>query len=185
MRRHKALARIFLFLSIVDFTFAGDAQIPMMDEMPVDLVTGADDVTVASETGHTQSGVLPKLLGRPSMSTAGNLHSRQDVIPAQSFNHLEDPESKKFFNKELIRRMKEYLVLGAVAGLFTGVANGIQKQIAGTVSPGATTVGRSVEPLDEYPQDQEDLVSRSLSNMKDEDLQMLSIISRGMLNNLD
>lgn len=44
------------------------------------------------------------------------------------------------------------------------------------------TVGRSVEPLeDEYPQDQEDLVSR----LSDKDLQMLSIVSRRMLNSLD
>ena len=47
------------------------------------------------------------------------------------------------------------------------------------------TVGRSVEPLIDDSQDQEDLVSRSLSNMKDEDLQKLSIFSRRMLNNLD
>ena len=214
MRRHKAIARIILFLSIVDFTFAGVAQTPMMDEMPVDLVTGAEDMTEASERGHTQSEVLPELLGRPSMSTAGNLHSRFDLIPAQSFNYPADRESRKFFNQELNRKLKEYLILGTIAGIFTGVANGMQKQILGTVSPGAyvftsppspscqhlndvghkpiltmiylsSTVGRSVEPLDEYPQDQEDLVSRSLSNMKDEDLQMLSIISRRMLNNLD
>jgi hypothetical protein len=43
------------------------------------------------------------------------------------------------------------------------------------------TVGRSFEPLNEHRQDQEDLVSRSLSNMGDEDLRMLSIISRRML----
>jgi hypothetical protein len=49
----------------------------------------------------------------------------------------------------------------------------------------SSTIGRSVEPLIEHPQDQEDLVSRSLSNMRDEDLQMLSIISRRTLKNLD
>jgi hypothetical protein len=48
-----------------------------------------------------------------------------------------------------------------------------------------STVGRAVEPLNEHLQDQEDLMSRSLSDMGDEDLQMLSIISRRMLNNLD
>jgi hypothetical protein len=47
------------------------------------------------------------------------------------------------------------------------------------------TVGRSVEPLIEHLQDQEDLVSRSLSNIGDEHLQMLSITSRRMLNGLD
>ncbi len=214
MRRHKAVARIFLFLSIVNFTFAGVAQTPTMDETPVDLVTGAEDVTEALEREHTQSGVLPELLGRPS--TAGHLQSRFDLIPAQSFNYPADRENNKFFNKELTRKMKEYLVLGAIAGIFTGVANGMQKEILGTVSPGAyvflpllpapsscqhlngvghkriltmvflsSTVGRSVEPLIEHPQDQEDLVSRSLSNMRDEDLQMMSIISRRMLNSLD
>jgi len=140
MRRHKAVARIFLFLSIVNFTFAGVApqQTPTMHEMRVDLVTGAEDVT---EAPHTQSGeLLPELLGiRPS--TAGHLQSRIDLIPAASFNHgsidLSDPESTKFFNKELNRKLKEYLILGTIAGVVTGVANGIQKQILGTVSPGA------------------------------------------------
>jgi hypothetical protein len=33
--------------------------------------------------------------------------------------------------------MKDYAVLGVVAGSFTGIANGIQKEILGSVSPGA------------------------------------------------
>ena len=141
MRRHKAVARIFLLLSIVNLTFAGAAKTPTMHETHVDLVTGVDDVTEASEREHTQSRVLPELLGRPS--TAAHLQSRFDLIPARSFNteslsiDSEDPEGKKFFNEELIRKMKEYLVLGTIAGIFTGVANGIQKEILGTVSPGA------------------------------------------------
>ena len=47
------------------------------------------------------------------------------------------------------------------------------------------TIGRAVEPLDELPQDQEDPVSHLLSNMTDEDLKTLSVISRRMLNSLD
>jgi hypothetical protein len=49
------------------------------------------------------------------------------------------------------------------------------------------TIGRRAnEPSDEHevPQDHEDLVSRSLSNMRDEDLQMMSIVSRRMLSSL-
>jgi len=136
MRRHKAVAGIFLFLSIVNFTFAGLAQAPAMHETSVDLVTGVEDVTEASERGYTQSEELPDWLGRPS--TAGHLDSR-DIIGPTSFNNRPgDPaEDGKFFNKELTRKMKEYLVLGAIAGVFTGIANGIQKQIFGTVSPGA------------------------------------------------
>jgi len=132
MRQHKAVARIILFLSIVKFTFAGVAQTPTVQEVCVDLVTGAE------ERGHTQSE-LPEWLGRPS--TAGHLHSRFDIISSQSFNHgstvPDDPEKAKFFNKELNRRMKEYFVLGAISGVFVGLAQGIQKQISGTVSPGA------------------------------------------------
>jgi hypothetical protein len=140
MRRHEALARIFLLLSIINFTFAGVARTPTMHEMRVDLVTGAEDVTEASERGHTQSEELPELLSRPS--TAGHLHSRLDPIP-----DAEDPETKKFFNKELNRRMKEYLVLGLVAGVFVGISNGVQKEIFGTESPGAYVFTSPPSPL--------------------------------------
>ena len=139
MRHHAAVARIFLFLSIVNFTLAGAAQTPTMHEMRVDLVAVAEDVAEASDTGHTQLEELPERSGRPS--TAGHLHSRFDMAAAaQSFNERadpEDPEKTKFFNKELTRRMKEYFVLGTVAGIFMGITNGIQKQIMGTLSPGA------------------------------------------------
>ena len=128
MRWHKVVARIFLFLSIVNFTSASVALTPTMHEMRVDSVTAAEDVTEASERGHTQSEELPEWLGRPS--TVGHLHSRLDPED-------EDPEKNKFFNKELIRRMKEYFVLGAVSGVFMGIANGMQREIYGTVSPGA------------------------------------------------
>jgi hypothetical protein len=80
--------------------------------------------------------VVAEWLGRPS--TAEHLHSRFDMVSAQSFNEgslsadPEDPENKSFFNKELTRKMKEYLVLGAIAGVFTGVADGMQKEILGT-----------------------------------------------------
>jgi hypothetical protein len=130
MRQHKVVARIFLFLSIANFTFAGVANTPTMHEMRVDLVTPAEDVTEASERGHTQSEELPEWLGRPS--TAGHLHSRLDP-PAQAV----DPDENKFFSKELIRKMKEYFILGSIAGTFIGVGNAIQKEDFGTVSPGA------------------------------------------------
>jgi len=103
-------------------------------------VTGAEDVTKASERRHTQSGDLPELLGRPS--TAWHLQLRFNIIPAhcQSFNtgslssDPDNPEGRKLFYKERTRE-KEYLVLGAIAGVFTGVANGMQKEFLGTVSP--------------------------------------------------
>jgi hypothetical protein len=121
---------MFLFLSIVNFAFAGVARTRTMHETRVNLATGAEDVTEASERGHTQSEELREWLGRPS--TAGHLHSRLDP-PVQAL----DPDENKFFSEELIRKMKEYFILGSIAGTFTGVANGIQKEDFGTVSPGA------------------------------------------------
>jgi len=238
MRWLKAAAQFFLFLAIVNLTFAGIAlfspsQTLTIHEMRVVIssATVVEDVTEASETErHTkwQSEELPE-----SPTTPRHLHSRPiatttthttrlgefvaktveedqtrllatptigagiaegptvirrqlDFAAAQSFKYSDDPNEDKFFNKELNRKLKEYLVLGAIAGVITGIANGAQKQIIGTVSPGSQTIGRSVEALDdEHPRDQEDLVSRSLSNMSDKDLQMLSIVSRRLLGRFD
>jgi hypothetical protein len=47
------------------------------------------------------------------------------------------PDVDKFFTEELKQKMKDYAVLGTVAGVSTGLINGIQKEIMGTVSPGA------------------------------------------------
>jgi hypothetical protein len=60
-----------------------------MCELRDDLVTGAEDVTEALERGNTQSEEFPEWLGRPS--TVGYLHSRFDLLPADSelFNKRE------------------------------------------------------------------------------------------------
>jgi len=156
MRRHKTVAQIFLVLSVVNFTFAGLVQTRTMHEVRADLVTGAEGVTQgASEKPHTPSEELSKLLERrstgqdppePSNSVIEVRHTtptqrtklapRADPLLMEPVR-LEDPEATKFFNEELKRKMKEYVVLGTIAGIFAGFANGIQKQIMGTVSPGA------------------------------------------------
>lgn len=59
-------SRSNLFLSIVNVTFTGLAQTPAVYEISPDLVTGLEDVTEASERGHTQSEELPEWLGRPT-----------------------------------------------------------------------------------------------------------------------
>lgn len=101
--------------------------------MLVNLVTRAadSDVTEASEREYTRSEESPERLGR--LSTTGNLHSRVDPIVVADAA----AEEKKFFSKEMNRKLKEYLVLGSVAGVFLGVTNSIQKEIMGTLSPGA------------------------------------------------
>lgn len=47
------------------------------------------------------------------------------------------PEASKYFTDELEQKVKDYAVLGIVAGVSTGLINGGQKEIMGTVSPGA------------------------------------------------
>ena len=46
-------------------------------------------------------------------------------------------EAGKFMSEEMIQKVKDYAVLGTVAGVSTGLINGMQKEIMGTVSPGA------------------------------------------------
>ena len=230
MHGHKAVARIFLILSIVNFTSVGLAQTLTMHEVRVDLVTGVEDVAGVSGTGHTQSELPEPLVGSQPMaghtqseelpqslasqptaehtkseewpesfasqSTAGHTqseespeslasqsttghtqseefpeslasqstaehtqyeelpespgsqptawHSRVDEIPITPAPSpgiaVEDPENDKFFSPEMIRRMKEYLVLGAVYGVFVGISNSVQKEIMGNVAPNAYVI---------------------------------------------
>ena len=132
MHRYKAVAQIFLFLSIVNFTFAGVAPTRTIDEMHVDLMTEAE------ERGHTQSEELPEWLGRPS--TTVPLRSRLDPIPVPDgtpSTDPADPDEKKFFSKEMMKEVKEYFLLGGVYGVVAGITIGIQREISGEVSPGA------------------------------------------------
>jgi hypothetical protein len=130
----KLVGQIFLFLSIISFTFAGIAQTPTMDAMHVNLVTGAKEVTESTERGYTQSEELPERLGR--LSTTGNLHARLDLIVI-SDAAAEDSESKKFFSKQLNRKLKKYLMLGTLGGVISGITTGVQDEIMGTLSPNA------------------------------------------------
>ena len=47
------------------------------------------------------------------------------------------PEAEKFFNDELMAKIKDYAILGTVAGISTGIITATQKEIMGTISPGA------------------------------------------------
>jgi hypothetical protein len=180
MHRHKVVARMFLLLSIVNFTSAGLAHTPKMHEVRQDPVPGATNVAGPSEE-------LPQLPGRPSTarpshasvddivpasarpsyasvddivpastrpsyasvdgiaptSTRPSHASVDDVVPtvsAPKSDIAEDLEKNKFFNLEMNRKVKEYVILGSLAGLFMGVANGVQKEIMGTMAPSAYVI---------------------------------------------
>jgi hypothetical protein len=133
MRRHELITRIFLLLSIFNYTFMVVAKKPARHEMRVNVMTEARDVTETSDSGHTQSEELPKRSGRPP--TAGHLYSRLDPLPEAEAD--EDPETKKFVNKELEWEFKEALVLGGVGSIISIIAYGVQSKIWANVSPGA------------------------------------------------
>ena len=213
MHRHKVVARIFLLLTIASFTFAGHVQALKMHKMRVDLVTEAKNVMQGSEMRHTQLEELLELLGRAS--TAGHLHSRVDPIPAQASNTGDLEGEKFFnkkLNRKIKEYIVLGAISGVFSGIGSGIQMEIVGSVTPGAyvlffSPPfphlptlewrgsqtysdygiflSSTVGRSVERSNELPQDQKDPVSRSLSKMRNEDLQMLSIISRRILNSLD
>jgi hypothetical protein len=47
------------------------------------------------------------------------------------------PDAHKFFIEELKLKLRYYAIVGTVLGISTGVVNAVQKEIVGTVSPGA------------------------------------------------
>ena len=57
-------------------------------------------------------------------------------VPASS-EAITGSEADKFFNDELKQKMKDYVILGTIAGVSIGLLNGVQKEIMGTISPGA------------------------------------------------
>jgi hypothetical protein len=62
------------------------------------------------------------------------------------------PKADEFFNKELMGKIKDYSILGTIAGVASGVISSIQKQIIGTISPGAYVSALfPPSPADIYP----------------------------------
>lgn len=81
-----------------------------------------------------------------------------------------------------------------VCPFFSSVANASTPWTAKILICLSSTVGRKdlitrafdvSRILNDHRQDQEDLVSRSLTNLRDEDLRFLDTLSRGLLNSLD
>jgi hypothetical protein len=69
----------------------------------------------------------------PPEPNKGTTKLAQAAHPAPPAEKVES----KFFTDELKIKMKDYAVLGLVAGVFTGAASAFQKEIQGTLSPGA------------------------------------------------
>ena len=49
----------------------------------------------------------------------------------------EDPDDKLFLNKVLRTKIYRYVILGTIAGTFSGVMYSVQKDLYGSIAPGA------------------------------------------------
>ena len=127
---YKTVARIFLILSVVDFTFAGLAQSRAMHEARVHSVKMAEDMTKASEKRHKQLDELSERSAK--RSTVGHAHSRDDSDVSEDSvtgpkadtppNSMTGEESK-FFNGEWKMDMEETLILTVPFVVMSGLAS--------------------------------------------------------------
>jgi hypothetical protein len=134
MRRYKAVTRIFLILSVVNFTFAGLTQSQAMHEARVHSVKMAEDMTKVSEKWH-------KPFNEFSERSAMHAHSRNIGSEASVTGHLADtpldPEEKKLFNGEWKEETKEDMVFTFAIAAVTGLASQFRDGITGPADPGS------------------------------------------------
>jgi hypothetical protein len=85
----------------------------------------------------------------PKSAPAFSEHSWSSVATAAS---KATPEADKFFTDELMAKIKDYSILGTVAGFASGLITSVQKEIMGTISPGAYVSALfPPSPADIYP----------------------------------
>jgi hypothetical protein len=130
MRWYKTVARIFLILSVVDFTFAGLAQFRAMLDAQADCMKMAQDIMKASEKRHKPLDELSERSAK--RSTVGHAHSR-DVSDGSEDSvtgpKVETPpgsvtdEESKFFNEEWKGDTVETLVFTVALGAVTSLAS--------------------------------------------------------------
>jgi hypothetical protein len=142
MKRYKTVARIFLILSVVNFTFAGLVQSRATQEAVVHSVKMAEDMTKASEKWHRPLDELSEPSAK--RSTAMHAHSRDDSsddsvtgpkadTPADSV--IDD--GKKFFSQELKEETEEDMVFTIVVGAVGGLVGQFRSGITSPADPGS------------------------------------------------
>jgi hypothetical protein len=210
MRHCKTVARIFLILSAVNYTFASLARSWAMHEARADLVKVAEDTTEVSEKGRMPSEERSEM-----RSMAGNGHPRDELAEPEADAQTSKayPEVDKFFSKEMNEKITEYYILATVLAFSTGISRGAQNQISAAmdshryvlfyfcyqrfIRPNykiilicrSSTVGRDLndcafgvfQTLNDHPLAQ----SRYLPNFRDKDLRFLRTLSRRLLESLD
>jgi hypothetical protein len=105
---------------------------------------GANSVVGSSAHGESApESEAPQLHGNLPPVSEAPLSSAESVASAPTVQGEEkgkmepSPNFEKFFTEEMMQKVKDYAVLGTVAGVSTGIINAWQKEIMGTVSPGA------------------------------------------------
>jgi len=186
MRQYKTVARIFLILFAVNYTFASLARSWAMHEARADLVKVADDTMEVSEKGRTPSEERSEM-----RSTTGNVHPRGEVAEreADATASKAVSEADKFFSKEMNEKITEYYVLATILAFSTGISRGAQNQISAAVDSNASTIGRDLndfafgvsQTLNDHPLAR----LRYLPNFRDEDSRFLRTLSRRLLESLD
>ena len=128
MWRYKTIAPIVFVISVVTFVLAGAAQ-------PLDIYGAPDYLgqVLKDKAKEFNPGILPTNLERPQVKSP-----QAPQPPPQPDNPETDPEEGKYFTEELRQKIEDYLTLATVeVGVGAVTAEGLQKQDAGTVAPGA------------------------------------------------
>jgi hypothetical protein len=143
MQRYMTVARIFLILSVVNFTLAGLAQSRAMLGAHADWMKMAGDMKKTSETWHKPlDGLSGPLTKRP---TAMHAHSRDgdssdDSVTGPKADTPADSvieDGKKFFNQELKEETDEDMVLTVVIGAVAGAVSQFRSGITTPADPGS------------------------------------------------
>lgn len=112
MRPDRTAAQVLFILYAVGVALAVPAGVRERYRDPAEDVRARGS---SDEPGHTWS----------------NLNNRDSETGS-----VVEPDNR-FFDKALRTKIFRYTILGTVAGLFSGVASDVQKEIFGTVAPGA------------------------------------------------
>jgi len=102
------------------------------------------------------------------------------------------PETHTWFNDADMQKLKTYGVVGVVAGVSVGLAFGVVKKLIDDHSHGSHPAGRHLagsgvvgRGTNMHPRPRKSPVSRAPAKLRDEDLRLLSILTRRALERLD
>jgi hypothetical protein len=138
------LARIFLILSVVNFTLADLAKSRAMLDAHADWMKMAGDMSKASEKWHKPLDELSE----PSAKWSTAMHAHSESMDASSDDSVTGPKAdtppdsatddgKKFLNEEWKEETKEDMVSAVISTAVTTLASEFVDEITGPADPGS------------------------------------------------